>query len=55
MPGLSGYLVQKLNLEVLLGDPFENFIKDENFTGMMNGINNTQLAVVTGLAIKGLV
>ncbi|MEK7513541.1 MAG: type IV pilus assembly protein PilM [Patescibacteria group bacterium] len=55
LPGLSGYLVQKLNLEVLLGDPFENFIKDENFTGMMNGINNTQLAVVTGLAIKGLV
>ena len=55
LPGLSGYLVQKLNLEVLLGDPFENFIKDENFTGMMNGINNTQLAVVTGLAINVLV
>lgn len=54
LPGLSGYLVEKLNLEVSVGDPLENFIKDEYFTAMMNGINRTQLAVVTGLAIKGL-
>lgn len=55
LPGLSGYLVQKLNLEVLVGDPFENFIKDEEFTKLINAVNMTQLAVVTGLAIKGLV
>lgn len=55
LPGLSGYLVQKLNMEVLIGDPWENFIKDEQLTAATAGVGISQLAIVTGLAIKGLV
>jgi len=53
LPGLSGYLVKQLNLEVVVGDPLDKFIKDEEFKKKINTDTNPQLAVVTGLATKG--
>lgn len=55
LPGLSGYLVKKLNLEVIIGDPFVNFNKDQDFKLKIPAEANPDLAVVTGLALKGLV
>ena len=55
LPGLSGYLVKQLNLEVVVGDPLERFIKDEEFKKKINTDTNPQLAVVAGLAAKGYI
>ncbi|MBU1322436.1 type IV pilus assembly protein PilM [Patescibacteria group bacterium] len=55
LPGLSAYLAAKLNLEVVVGDPFAKFVKNENFKKMIIQESNPQLATVTGLAIKGLI
>lgn len=55
LPGLSAYLAAKLNLEVVVGDPFAKFVKDEAFIKLITQESNPQLAAVTGLAIKGLI
>ncbi len=55
MPGLSAYLATKLNLEVVVGDPFAKFVKNENFKKLITQESNPQLAIVAGLAVKGLV
>ena len=55
LPGLSSYLAEKLNIEVMVGDPFSRFIKDEEFKKMITAESNPQLATVTGLAVKELV
>ena len=55
LPGLTGYLVAKLNNEVVSGDPFTRFIKDEAFKKLIAGETNPQLSTVTGLALKGLI
>ncbi len=55
LPGMSAYLAAKLNLEVMVGDPFAKFIKNETFKKIIVQESNPQLATVTGLAIKGLI
>lgn len=55
LPGLSSYLVKKLNVEVIVGNPFSRFIRDEEFKKIITNEGNSQLSVVTGLAIKGLI
>lgn len=55
LPGLTAYLVAKLNTEVVSGDPFVRFVKDEAFKKLIAGETNPQLSTVTGLALKGLI
>lgn len=55
LPGLSAYLAAKLNLEVIIGDPFAKFVKNEEFKKLIIQESNPQLATVTGLALKGLI
>jgi len=55
LPGLSSYLAGKLNLEVVAGDPFGKFVKDEDFKKKVGAGNNPQLSTVIGLAVKGWV
>lgn len=55
LSGMSAYLAAKLNLEVMVGDPFAKFIKNETFKKIIVQESNPQLATVTGLAIKGLI
>jgi len=55
LPGLSGYLSSKLNLEVVVGDPFTRFVRDDNFKQKIASMSNPQLGTVTGLALKGLI
>jgi type IV pilus assembly protein PilM len=55
LPGLGSYLVKKINIEVLVGNPTLKFIKDENFTKFITKENSPELATVTGLALKELV
>ena len=55
LPGLTGYLVEKLNLEVVVADPFIGFVKDDDFSKLVTSEANPDLATVGGLAIKGLV
>jgi len=52
LPGLSSYLAEQLNIEVIVGDPFSRFLKDEAFKKMIAAESSPQLATVTGLAIK---
>jgi len=52
LPGLSGYLVKKLNIETVVGDPFERFVKDEEFKKRITTDSNPHLATVAGLAVK---
>lgn len=54
LPGLSSYLVKQTNIEVVVGDPLQRFIKDENLNKMIGKESNPQLATVIGLAIKDL-
>ncbi|MDZ7586204.1 MAG: type IV pilus assembly protein PilM [Patescibacteria group bacterium] len=55
LPGLSAYLAAKLNLEVVVGNPFAKFVKDEAFIKLITQESNPQLATVAGLAVKGLI
>jgi type IV pilus assembly protein PilM len=55
LPGLSAYLAAKLNLEVVVGDPFAKFVKNEAFKKLVIQESNPQLTTVTGLAVKGLI
>lgn len=55
LPGLSAYLAAKLNLEVVVGDPFAKFAGNETFKKLITQESNPQLATVTGLAVKGLI
>lgn len=55
LPGLSSYLVKKLNTEVIIGDPFKRFVRDEKFKKQIAYEANPHLSTVVGLAIKGLV
>lgn len=55
LPGLSSYLVKKTNIEVVVGNPLDRFIKDETLTKKIASESNPQLATVIGLAIKDLV
>lgn len=54
LPGLTGFLVEKLNTEVVVADPFRRFIKDEQFHKLVTAEANPQWSVAVGLAIKGL-
>ncbi len=49
MPGLSSYLAKTMNLEVLVLDPFVNFIKDEKFP---KNIPGSRFSVAVGLATR---
>ncbi len=53
LPGLSGYLVKKLNMEVVVGDPLQRFVKDEDFKKLITTETNPHLGAVVGLAVKG--
>ena len=53
LPGLSGYLANKFNLEVVVGNPLNRFVKDEEFSKKIAQESNPQLTTVTGLALKG--
>jgi len=53
LPGLSGYLVKKLNMEVVVGDPLQRFVKDEDFKKLITTETNPHLGAVAGLAVKG--
>jgi type IV pilus assembly protein PilM len=53
LPGLSGYLVKKLNMEVVVGDPLQRFVKDEDFKKLITSETNPYLGTVVGLAVKG--
>jgi type IV pilus assembly protein PilM len=52
LPGLSAYLVSKLNIEVEVGDPLERFVKDEEYKKLITSEANPQLSTVVGLALK---
>lgn len=52
LPGLSAYLVSKLNTEVVVADPFKKFIRDDRFRRLVTVDSNPQWAVAVGLAIK---
>ncbi|MEA3355284.1 MAG: type IV pilus assembly protein PilM [Patescibacteria group bacterium] len=54
LPGLSSYLVKKVNVETIVGNPVLKFVKDETFNKFITKENSPELAVVAGLAIKGL-
>ena len=54
LPGLTSFLVSKLNTEVVVADPFKHFIKDDAFRKLVPTEANPQWAVAVGLAIKGL-
>ncbi len=54
LPGLTNFLVEKLNTEVLVADPFKNFIKDESFKKMVTVASNPHWTTAVGLAIKNL-
>lgn len=54
LPGLTGFLVEKLNTEVVVADPFKNFVKDETFHKLVTTEANPQWSVAVGLAVKGL-
>jgi len=53
LPGLSGYLVKKLNMEVVVGNPLQRFVKDEDFKKLITSETNPHLGAVVGLAVKG--
>ncbi len=53
LPGLTSFLVSKLNTEVVIADPFKQFIKDETFNKLVKAEANPQWSVAVGLAIKG--
>ena len=53
LPGLTSFLVSKLNTEVVVADPFKQFIKDDAFRKLVPTEANPQWAVAVGLAIKG--
>ncbi|MCX6816495.1 MAG: type IV pilus assembly protein PilM [Candidatus Beckwithbacteria bacterium] len=53
LAGLSGFLAAKLNIEVVIADPFKNFLHDEDFKKKFPYENSSQWATVTGLALKG--
>lgn len=55
LPGLSVFLAEQLNVEVLVGDPLVGFIKDDEFKKKIGSETNPQLATVTGLALKDLI
>lgn len=52
LPGLTGFLVAKLNTEVVVADPFKNFVKNETFHRLVLSEANPQWSVAAGLAIK---
>ena len=54
LPGLTSFLVEKLNTEVVVADPFKNFVKDETFHKLVTTEANPQWSVAVGLAVKGL-
>ena len=54
LPGLTSFLVGKLNTEVVVADPFKNFVKDETFHQLAPTEANPQWSVAVGLAVKGL-
>jgi type IV pilus assembly protein PilM len=54
LPGLTSFLVKELNTEVIVADPFKNFIKDENFKKFVPMAINPEWTTVVGLAIKDL-
>jgi len=49
LPGLSGFLAKAFNLEVIVADPFVNFIKDEKFP-KIKGVPRFSVAV--GLSLR---
>ena len=54
LPGLTSFLVGKLNTEVVVADPFKNFVKDDAFHKLVTTEANPQWSVAVGLAVKGL-
>ena len=53
LPGLTNFLVEKLNTEVVVADPFKHFVKDDTFKRLVKTEANPQWSVAAGLAIKG--
>jgi len=53
LPGLTGYLAAKLNLETVVADPFSQFIHDDEFKKRFPYETNPQWATAAGLALKG--
>lgn len=54
LPGMTSYIVEKLNTEVIVADPFGRFVKDDKFNKLVTGQANPQLATVVGLAVKNI-
>lgn len=50
LPGLAGFLVERTNLEVSLGDPWADFVKEGLVTQMAE--QGSIYAVATGLALR---
>lgn len=53
LPGLTSFLVKKLNIEVVVADPFKKFVKDSAFKKLVPADINPHWAVAAGLAVKG--
>lgn len=51
IPDMASYLADQLGLEVLLGDPFYNFIRGRNFPEELNRVS-PRFATAVGLAIR---
>ena len=54
LPGLTNFLVEKLNTEVLVADPFKNFVQDDLFKKLVTAETNPHWTTAVGLAIKDL-
>jgi type IV pilus assembly protein PilM len=54
LPGLTNFLVAKLNTEVIVADPFKNFVKDDDFKKLVTLEANPHWTTAVGLAIKDL-
>lgn len=53
LPGFSSYLQEKLGLEVVLGNPWENFLLEEKVASQFSG-QETLFSVATGMAVRDI-
>lgn len=54
LPGLTNFLVDKLNSEVVVANPFARFVRDKTFKRLVVSDANPQWTTAVGLALKGL-
>ena len=53
MPGVTSFLTKNLGLEIIISDPFQNFVKDEKFPRELQELSCV-FNTVTGLALRDI-